>query len=163
MHGHSRSPGGDQEVLGQELWTSEGTGKHDCKLTWIIQADLNNEECPLAQKVNKSLAHWTKTANPPLRPGAASGLGFVSAWREGQDAPVLQALPSSLLPSKELMASPSPPPCLQVPAPSCSTTASLYPFITSPNHALPTGRPVPEQEGLDGRKFFRLIVYCFFC
>lgn len=122
---HSRSPGGDQEVMGQRLWTSEGTEKHDCKLTWIIQVELNNEERPLAQKVNKSLGHWTKTANPLLRPGAASGLGFTSAWREGQDTLMQQVLPSSLFSSKEFTSSLSAAPCLQMralpaPAPRCS-------------------------------------------
>lgn len=122
---HSRSAGGHQEVMGQGLWTSAGTEKHNCQLTWIIQVDLNNEECPLAQKVNKSLAHWTKIAKPLLRPGAASALGSTSAWREGQDALVQQALLSSLFSSKELTSSLSAPPCLQMPAllaqaPKCS-------------------------------------------
>jgi len=30
---HSRSPGGDHKVMGEGMWMSEGTEKHDCKLT----------------------------------------------------------------------------------------------------------------------------------
>lgn len=103
--------------MGQGLWTSEGTEKHNRKLSWIIQVDLNNEERPLAQKANKSLSHWAKAANPLLRPGAASGLGFTSVRREGQDALLQQVLPSSPFSrSQELPSSLSAPPCLQTPA-----------------------------------------------